>query len=275
MTTVAQRRAWLAVGLLIALGMTGWGGMHVAGWTVGAVHRTSHRVLSGDVRALRVDAGAGDVTVLPASDGRVTVDSRSEGSLWMPRLHTSVEGSRVRVSGGCFVHGFGRCRVSIIVRVPPPMDVRVTASSGDVVASDLSGHVRLGTGSGDIEASGLTGVSDLSAGSGDLTADRLRGPVSLRTTAGDIDALALESARVRARATAGDVDLSFAAPPRDVDAGATAGDLDLAVPPGDAYAVDAESRAGSRDVSVTDDDGAPRSIRARATAGDIIIRYGR
>ena len=61
-----------------------------------------------------------------------------------------------------------------------------------------------------------------------------------------------------AHSTAGDVELTFTAPPSAVVAESTAGDVGVLVPIGPVYRVDAGTTAGSVEVGVADDPGARR-----------------
>ena len=108
------------------------------------------------MKELRIDAGTGDIALMPARDGNVSIDSHAEGTLHTPRLAVDVNGSDVQVSGGCSEFTFGHCRADLLVRVPEGTAVRVDASSGDLTADGLSGDVELRTSSGDVIARDLS-----------------------------------------------------------------------------------------------------------------------
>lgn len=256
MTARSDRRIALLAGGLLALLLTGFAAVLVAGWSVGSVQRTSRHVIHRPVRKLRVDAGHGDITIVPARGGDVTIFSRVEGSLHVPRLRTSVNGTDVSLSGGCPPVGFGRCRTTIMLHVPAATAVRVHSSSGDIAARGIAAPVRLVTGSGDVSASGLSGGAELESASGDVEAAELR------------------AGSVRARSASGDVELGFAGVPDAVDAETSSGDVRVMLPHGDeAYRVETDSDSGDREIGVRTDPSSPRVIRARTSAGDAIVRY--
>jgi hypothetical protein len=78
---------------------------------------------------------------------------------------------------------------------------------------------------------------------------------------------------VSAHSTAGDVELTFTAPPSAVIAESTAGDVGVLVPIGPVYRVDAGTTAGSVEVGVADDPGADATISAHSTAGDVRVAH--
>ena len=274
-TATPQRTLWLAAGSLLAVCCTLWAGLCLAGWTVGSVERDQHHVLRGKVSEVQVDATNGDVTLVPTAGREVVVDSHARGALWLPKLHTSVDGGHVSVRGSCNVMVFGHCSASFVIRVPAGIAVNVRTRSGDVRASDLDGPVELEASSGDVELSGLTGDVSAKLSSGDITARRLSGRAVLETSSGDIDAVELSSDVVNARATSGDVDVDLLAAPRRVNAAASSGDVTIAVPRGDeAYDTQVATSSGDRDLGgVHTDSRADRSLTAVTSSGDALLRY--
>ena len=67
---------------------------------------------------LEVDAGAGDILVVPTSGDDVRIDSTAKGALHTPRLRAVKDGMMVRMSGNCPAISFGPCRASIVLHVP-------------------------------------------------------------------------------------------------------------------------------------------------------------
>lgn len=273
MTATRTRPALLALGGLLALGLTIAFAIQIGGWTIGRVHHDEHRVLAGPISSLRVDAGTGDVSVVAGGGRDVTIDSRAEGAFHVPKLKVSVEGSHVSVSGGCDVAGFGACRTTVVLHVPPDVPVSVDGHSGDLVASGMSSPVKLHTSSGDVSADGLTGGADLRTASGDVNASGLTGPVRLESTSGDVSATDLEARRVSAGTNSGDVTLEFTAAPDRVDALGHSGDMNIILPPGSGpYHVVADTNSG--DTSVLPDSArATRLIHARTNSGDVSVGY--
>src|SRR4051794_23496316 len=102
MTARTDRTLALLAGCGLALVLIVCSAVQVAAWSVGSVERSAHRVIPGPVRELRLDGGpSADIMVVPASGSDVTIDSSSRGRLSTPTVSTSVEGTAVRVSGGC------------------------------------------------------------------------------------------------------------------------------------------------------------------------------
>jgi hypothetical protein len=273
-TARTERLVALVVGGGIALVLAVCSAFSVAGWSVGSTSRTQHRVIHGPVSALRIDAtGSSDVVIAAGSGRDATVDSVARGSFRAPRVHVETHGSTVRVSGGCHAVWFGDCHVAVTVHVPPGTAVQVNASSGDVMASGLSGPVRLTTSSGDVSASELSGPAALHTSSGDVDARDLSATASLESSSGDVAGTALASPTVAAHTGSGDVDLLFSTAPHSVDAETGSGDVSLLVPRGGVYHVDAETSSGDHVVGVRRDPQANRVLRARTGSGDVSVLY--
>jgi DUF4097 and DUF4098 domain-containing protein YvlB len=277
MTARTDRRIALIVGGLLALVFTACSAVQVVGWTIGSVEHTNRQTIPGPIAELRVDAGSGDITIVPALGDDVTVVSRSRGALDTPRVRASIDGANVNVSGGCGGISFGHCSSSIVLHVPAGTDVEVNSSSGDIAASGMAGTISLITGSGDVSGSGLTGDADLQTSSGDVYARGLDGArVRLESASGDVEASDLRAATVRAHTASGDVELAFMEAPGDVDAETASGDVRVTLPRGarDPYRVDVETSSGDREIGIAIDADAPRLIRAHTESGDAVVRYG-
>jgi DUF4097 and DUF4098 domain-containing protein YvlB len=273
MTVRQQRGAALLVGCLLGLVFAACAAFQIAGWTIGAVERTTHQVIPGPVGVLRVDAGAGDILVVPASGDDVRIDSTAKGALHRPRMSAVKEGMTVRMNGNCPAISFGPCRASIVLHVPAGTRIEVRSGSGDLTASGISGPVRMETGSGDVNATGLTGDADLRTSSGDVNARGLGGTITLRSASGDINAAELAAGTATAVTSSGDVELGFRLAPRDVDAATASGDVDVSLPRGQTYRVAADTGSGDRD-AIAEDPASPRIVRARTSSGDVTVGYG-
>jgi DUF4097 and DUF4098 domain-containing protein YvlB len=273
MTLRQQRGAALLVGCLLGLVFAVCAAFQIAGWTVGAVEHTTHQVIPGPVGVLRVDAGAGDILVVPTSGDDVRIDSTAKGALHRPRLRAVKDGMVVRMNGNCPAISFGPCRASIVLHVPPGTKIDVRSGSGDLTASGITGPARMETGSGDVTATGLTGDADLRTSSGDVNARGLGGDVTLRTASGDVNAGDLAAGTVQAVSSSGDVELDFRSAPRDVDAATASGDVDVSLPFGQTYRVEADTGSGDRHV-MGDDPASPRIVRARTSSGDVTVGNG-
>jgi DUF4097 and DUF4098 domain-containing protein YvlB len=274
MTARQDRVLALAIGAALTLLFTVMAGMHMVGWAAGTVTHDQHRVLSGNVRQITVDAGSGDVKLVPATGAQVVVDSHARGSLFLPKLRTRVAGDRIEVSGHCHIVLAGSCSASFVVHVPRGMPVHVSASSGDVSASGLSGLVDVSVSSGDVDLDDLSGGATVDVKSGDVSARALGGRIVLRTLSGDVTGADLTGAVVTAHSLSGDVDVDLASVPRTVTATTSSGDVTIAVPhTATAYAASADTHSGDHSVDVTVDPRSPRTLRARTLFGDTRIVY--
>jgi hypothetical protein len=273
-TAPPQRTLWLAAGGLLAACLTLWAGISLVGWTVGAVEHDEHHVLRGAVGEVRVDGAFSDVRLVPAAGRDVIVDSHAEGSLWLPRMRTRIDGGHVTVSGSCGIVVFGHCSASFVVRVPKGTPVNVSGGAGDVHVSELDGPVDVKVTSGDIELADVSGDVSAKLSSGDITARGLGGRAALETTSGDIDALELSSDVVNARAGSGDVTVDLIAAPKRVSAASSSGDVMIAVPRGsEDYDTQVATSSGDRRLGVRSDPDAGRSLTAVTSSGDASIRY--
>ena len=77
MTARRQRGAALLAGARLAAGFTICAAFQIAGWTIGAVERTKRQVISGPVEKLTVDAGPGEIQVLPSAELSQKIDPSS------------------------------------------------------------------------------------------------------------------------------------------------------------------------------------------------------
>jgi Putative adhesin len=274
MTARRKRGAALIIGGLLGLLFTLLSAVQVAGWTIGAVEHTSRQTLPGPVKNLTVDAGPGEIQILPSQDGDVHVETYTKGSLHAPRVRAVKDGTHVMMSGNCPAFSFGPCDAEIVLHVPVGTAVDVHSSSGDVVASGVGGPLALETDSGDVAAIGVTGSADLRTASGDVDLRGGSGEVRLESQSGDVSAGDVASERISAETQSGDVDLDFRVPPRMVDAKATSGDVSVALPDAESYDVVADTGSGDSQIGVRTDPDAPRKVLARTNSGDVTIGYG-
>ncbi|WP_370019387.1 DUF4097 family beta strand repeat-containing protein [Planotetraspora sp. GP83] len=179
----------------------------------------------------------GKVTVLDAHTGSgefVVNESDRTGVHVTETMHWRGEKPRNGhgVSAGTLTLDYkcGDCSIDYQVEVPRGLDVKIDTGSGTVTLRQLTGPVTVTTGSGDVEARGLAG-KDVSVNTG-----------------------------------SGDVKLRFAAVPDQVHAETGSGDGLVWVPSG-TYNVTTETGSGDRDVQVTQDPSAPRTIVVKTGSG--------
>ncbi len=276
MTTQASsaRMLWLAAGSLLAFAFTIWAGFGLAGHSVGSVTRDEHHVV-GNVSEVKIDGRSADVTLVPADGDQVVVDARAKGTLWLPKLKTEVDGGHLTLRGSCHDTPFGHCESRFVVSVPDGTPVIVQTRSGDVRASDLSGHLTIDAGSGDVALANLSGGTTARVSSGDIEASRLAGKLVLETSSGDVDAAELTGPTIDARATSGDVFLDVATVPKRVNVASSSGDVTISVPRNGREGYDAQAATSSGDprVRVTQNSESSHSVSAVTSSGDATISY--
>ena len=272
--TSSARMLWLSAGSVLAFAFTVWAGFGLAGHSVGSVTRDEHHVV-GNVSEVRIDGRSADVTLVRATGSQVVVDARAKGTLWLPKLRTEIDGGHLRLSGSCHDNPFGHCESSFVVSIPEGTPVTVETRSGDVRASDLSGHVSIDAGSGDVSLSGLSGGTTARVSSGDIEASRLAGKLVLETSSGDVDAAELTGLTIDARATSGDVFLDVATIPKRVNVASSSGDVTISVPRNgrEGYDAQAATSSGDRRVRVTQNSESSHSLSAVTSSGDATISY--
>ena len=138
------------------------------------------------MKVLTVDAGPGDIPILPSQSGDVDVETRSKGTLQRPRVRAIKDGTHVMMSGNCPSFSFGPCHAEIVLHVPVGTAVEVRSSSGDITASGVGGDLVLETDSGDVTALGVTGSVDLRTASGDVEPARRQRRWRSSRTSGDV-----------------------------------------------------------------------------------------
>jgi hypothetical protein len=276
MTRRGQRGTALVIGGVLALLFSAIAAVQVAGWTVGAVERSTTQKITGTVDQLVVDADGGEITVVPSINGVVTISSTVKGSIHTPQPHVVRDGNTVRLDGRCPDISFGPCRARITIFVPRSTPVEIDSGSGDLSAIGLTGRVELHTGSGDVDATGLTGAATLQTGSGDVNVRGLSGPTELHTGSGDVTAEDLGTRDLVADTSSGDVGLEFRLAPDSVTADTASGDVDIALPrSGAPYRfVEPDPGSGEQHVNVASDPDSARIVRAQTSSGDVTVSYG-
>lgn len=192
--------------------------------------------LDGAVTSVRVATDVGDVNIVPAADGRIRVERRLTWSFTKPGGDVVVRDGTVDVSGTCPGATLGECGVDVVLRVPPGTRVQVDSTSGDLAARE-------------VEA-----------------------PLDLQTTSGDVTGEALRSKDVRVQSTAGDVRLSFDAPPDSVQAQATTGDVTVQLPvDAVSYRVEKRTSLGEARVDVPEDPRSTHVVSVQTSFGDVVV----
>jgi len=133
-------RRWpLLVGLLVVL----LAALAAAAAVLHSVSEREDRIgfTATGVQKLVVAIHAGRVELVPSPDGRVQVTTTRHWSVWAPAVRHRQVGDILALSDDCpplGSLGITRCAVDQRITVPTGTRVRFTASTGDLVATDLA-----------------------------------------------------------------------------------------------------------------------------------------
>ena len=202
----------------------------------GCSYLTDHHVendatITQQVQALRIDNPAGQVVVHAGDTGGGIVVHRD---IDYHSDQPPTPGQTVEAGVLHLTANCDDCGIAYDVTVPASVAVTVVDNAGEVTVK------------------GIAGAVDVTASAGHVEGDDLRAP------------------SVRVEASAGAVNLTFAAPPNDVTAHSNAGEVTVAVP-GGPYAVDASTKAGARTVNVPNDPSAARHVKVSSNAGAVSV----
>lgn len=218
------------------------------------------------ITEIRIDGGAGNVTVRPgsAAAAEVTRTVRTAGD--RPGTTHRVDGTVLHLSTDC-----GRmCTASYEVLTPNPVRVAGRNGSGDITLTGVSA-VDVTTGSGQIRVTDATGPVRVGAGSGDIDLTDVAGRTDVKTGSGNIDARELRSEDVTVTASSGNIDLRLSVT-ASVRASAGSGNVTIAVPDG-VYRVDADTGSGDLRIDIPTDPAGAHVLHLRTGSGDITVRH--
>jgi Putative adhesin len=265
-------------------------------------------IVGGDVRITAGDAGATTVTVEPTDtsngeDRKAAEQTRVEytnGQLLVraPKLRSWLPGNRggavnvtIELPAGSTVHG--GAALADFTATGPLAELRIKTGLGHVQI-ERAGTLDLKTGIGDISVDRVTGNADISSGSGEVRVRELdsaaviknaNGSTWVGRAGGDLrvsaanGSIAIDAAQasVVAKSANGDVRLGEAVR-NSVVLETSIGDLEVGIPEGTAAWLDVRAHAGKVHNGL-DAAAAPAAtaaekveVRARTTAGDVVIR---
>jgi len=192
--------------------------------------------VTASVAAVSVRTGAGDI-VITGSDRtgiHVTETLRWRGPDGAkPRPEHPVHGDTLDLRYTCDA-GETNCAVDYRVEVPRNVQVTLDSGAGDLTLRDLAGALKVTTGAGDVEATGIT------------------------------------TAKTIVDTGAGDLKLTFAAAPEQVDLESGSGDVTLTVP-GGPYQLHVQTGAGDQKITIPTDSAASLKITVKTGAGDVEV----
>jgi hypothetical protein len=233
-----NRRWWWLVGAGALLLFGGGGGLMGFGHGGPLAHSFDGQQVH-QATALDLTGTSGDVRVTSgAKAGTIEVIRHvTWGMGGQPRPDEQVNGQTLSIDSRCNGGFMSMCSIDYQVMVPDGAAVTIGLGSGDVQLDGALGAVKVETGSGSVDANGLKSTNTV-----------------LRTGSGDLD-------------------LSFATAPSQVDLRTGSGDVTMSVPKGDNYAVDVATGSGDRNVGIDTSQSSPRTIRVQTGSGDVDLAY--
>lgn len=214
-------------------------------------HETTRYSVEGDVRTLLVTAHVGDVHVTGGTGRSVAVVQHLAFHGATPTTRHRLAAGTLSLTSHCSPGEV--CSVSYDITVPKATAVRVTDDVGTIRLSALTGQV-----SATVDAGRINLIS-------------VSGSVVATVRAGSIVSQHLSSQDARLRVSAGEIDVTFSAPPTAITASTDIGAIILRVPSSVAYRVTATAVAGHVAVSVSQNTAASRTITATTKVGSITI----
>jgi len=186
------------------------------------------------VTALVVAARAASVDIT-VGDGPISVTEVHRYSSGKPSTAHQVDGSALRLTESGCGDDNARCDVEFRIRMPKATSAEIDAKAGAVKVNGLGGDIRV------------------------------------TTEAGAVEAKALSSDQVTVQTSAGAASLEFTEPPAMIKVTSDVGAVTVRVPAGESYAIAAEAKTGSTEVSVPNDPASAHRIEVSTDLGAIRI----
>ncbi|HEX6471631.1 MAG TPA: DUF4097 family beta strand repeat-containing protein [Streptosporangiaceae bacterium] len=226
---------------------------------------TDEAAVTGQVTAVQLAAGSGDIRIRAGQDQGATIH-RTIDYRGRTKPHPSQ-----RLSGGVltFVPGCTHCSIDYDLTVPAATQVRIRTGSGSIRVAEVAA-ADLQTGSGDVGVRDVQGAVRAHTGSGSIMITSIGAQADLHTSSGDIIATSVRGGTLRAETGSGSVTLKFSSAPSNVLAVTGSGDVRIRVP-GGPYRVDQSTKSGDDSVQVPTDPSAPAVIVARTGSGSLTI----
>lgn len=209
--------------------------------------------------ALELDVDSGSVEIVGTDTDVVRLEVELQHGLRQTghsvEVEERAEGDVLHVRSSCPLFSQW-CDADYRIEVPSGLAVRATVDDGRLTVRDVDGSVEVDGDDGSIELVRLTGDIVASTDNGSVVATGLRSQV------------------VDADSDNGSVRLTFAEPPRRVEATTENGQVEVVVPDDDTtYLVDIDTDHGSTDIGVRTDPDSDRLIVGRTNNGSVTVRY--
>jgi hypothetical protein len=248
------RRVALALGVPACLALTAWGAFAIVG-EIGQGHFPVSDTIPVSGGHVTVHIGGGSVLLEQGAAGQAKLTGTAHYSLVRPTFTAQRIGGGVAFGYNCDLP-VGNCGLDATVTVPAGTATAISTDGGNATVTGTAGDVTL------------------SSGGGNVTADHASGDdLTLTTDGGNIDGTALTARRVTAGTGGGDVQIEFAAVPRNVRITSDGGNITLIVPRGPTqYDVNASSAGGNVSDSLPINTSSPHTITATTGGGDVTLR---
>jgi hypothetical protein len=189
--------------------------------------------ISSPVTAVVIQGGSGSISVTGSARSSVLVSQQASYSKTPPSATHVLRGTTLTLTYTCPVELV--CGVTYTVQVPSGVSVSVSAGTGSITLTSLSG------------------------------------PVSARADAGLITASSLGSATASFTSNAGAVIAAFSSVPGSVSASTNLGPISLTVPGTVAYKISTHTFVGTSSVTVRESAASAHLIHASSDVGSITI----
>ena len=163
------------------------------GWLASRSSQTSTHSYAGPIKAVSLQLGSGDATIVGSPSGAVEV-RRTDRYAFGHRAveHRTLAAGSLTLSSACPHILVGSCSASYEVAVPETARVEIRTTSGDVRLDGYRGTADVRTGSGDVSAEAYCGFGiSAASGSGNLRVAAACAPQYLQLHTGSGDAVAL------------------------------------------------------------------------------------
>jgi len=224
-----------AAALTLAAALTGCDALGNLG-SPGHYPAATGYTVDGRVTTVVIKAGSGSVDVTAASRSTVAVSQQASYATKPPVAAHTLSGTTLTLSYTCAAEL--TCGISYTVQVPRGVAVRVSAGTGSIT---------------------LTSVS---------------GAVSVQTSAGLITAVDLRSAVVSLKSDAGGIIATCSVPPRSLHASTNLGPITLTVPGTVAYKISTHTFVGTSTITVRRSASSPYAITASSDVGSVSVSPG-
>jgi DUF4097 and DUF4098 domain-containing protein YvlB len=269
-----MKRALLAFGSTVTVLMIGAGAYTLA--ATAARETTTKNVNFANVKTIRLDSAAGNVTVRGGSGTSVTGTRKEVRSFTKPSIRETLTDNGILIlRNRCSSFMNVNCEVNYTLNAPKGVRIEGDTSGGSIKVVGVAGDVDLSADAGGITVENTSGSLHLESSAGSVRVDAASGPLDLSSSAGGVTVTNATSETVKADSSAGSIKLTFVSEPMIVDADSSAGGVHIVVPQGSsAYAVDASTSAGDTTINVKTDPSSKRTIKVRSSAGNVSVRYG-